>query len=198
MMSACKQYGVKVMLSQAVEELLSKQARNKLRHLDTVYVKGSNVEQRIYTYDARHEGVDFFLFERSPDQADLDADAYTPAIWDTDQDLKSMRQHVTDEFLETFHRGVELYIQGKWKEAVEKMQNADDLMFEEVVEQGFVEYINEDLGEYGKVTQTSREEIERLKEEYGDGASKCLIKYMQNRDCIPPPEWHGVRQLMSK
>ena len=50
MMSACAQYGVKVLLSQAVEELLSKTARSKLRHLDTVYVKGSNVSQRIYTY----------------------------------------------------------------------------------------------------------------------------------------------------
>lgn len=72
MMSACKQYGVKVLLSQAVEELMSTTARSKLRHLDTVYVKGSNVAQRIYTYDARHEGVDFFLFERSPDQADIE------------------------------------------------------------------------------------------------------------------------------
>jgi hypothetical protein len=198
MMSACKQYGVKVMLSQAVEELLSKQARSKLRHLDTVYVKGSIVEQRIYTYDARHEGVDFFLFERSPEQADQDADAYTPAIWDTDQDLKSMRQHVTDEFVETFHSGVELYIQGNWKEAVVKIQRADDLMYEEVVEQGFVEYMNEDMGEYGRVTQTSIEEIERIKEEYGDGASKCLVQYMLKRDCVPPPDWNGVRQLMSK
>jgi hypothetical protein len=100
MMSACKQYNVTMMLSQAVEELLSKQgecnmdclwkcfltirpsyssaaiastsdlttggiwydwidslARSKLRHLDTVYVKGSIVEQRIYTYDARHQGA---------------------------------------------------------------------------------------------------------------------------------------------
>jgi hypothetical protein len=146
----------------------------------------------------RPVGVDYFLFEKSPEQADLDADAYSPAIWDTDQDLKSMRQHVTDEFMETFHRGVELYIQGNWKEAVEKMKLADDLMFEEVVEQGFVEYMNEDLGEYGRVTKTSREEIERIKEEYGDGASKCLIQYMMKRDCVPPPDWIGVRQLMSK
>lgn len=197
-MSACKQYGVKVLLSQAVEELLSKEARSKMRHLDTVYVKGSNVEQRIYTYDARHEGVDFFLFERSPDQADKESDTYNPSIWENDQDLKSMRQHVTKEFMQTFSAGVDKYLEGKWKEAIRKFQKAENLMFEEVVEQGYVEYMNEDLGEYGKITCTSREEIDRLKEEFGDGASRCLIQFMQKYDGIPPPDWHGVRHLTSK
>ena len=41
MMSACKQYRLAILLSQAVEELLSKECRSKLRHVDTVYVKGS-------------------------------------------------------------------------------------------------------------------------------------------------------------
>jgi hypothetical protein len=198
MMSATKQYGVKVLLSQAVEELLSKQARSKLRHLDTVYVKGSNVEQRIYTYDARHEGVDFFLFERAPDQADIEAEAYTPAVWDTDQDLKAMRQHVSDEFMHVFHKGVEQYLEGNWKSAVGTLQKADDLMFEAVLEQGYVDYVSEDLGEYGKNTQLAKEELNRLKEEFGDGASKCLIHFMLKRGGVPPTDWHGVRHLMSK
>lgn len=198
MMSACKQYGVKVLMSQAVEELLSKTARSKLRHLDTVYVKGSNVEQRIYTYDARQEGVDFFLFERSPDQAFLEAESYTPAVWETDQDLKSMRQHVTDEFMVQFRLGVEEYIEGNWRKAVEMLEAADDIMLNNVIEQGYVDYITEDQGEYGKATTSSMEELARLKSEYGDGACKSLIHYMQRRDCVPPNDWHGVRQLMSK
>jgi Adenylate and Guanylate cyclase catalytic domain len=198
MMSACKQYGVKVLLSQAVEELLSKTARSKLRHLDTVYVKGSNIDNRIYTYDARHEGVDFFLFERSPDQAFLEAEAYSPAIWDTDQDLKSMRQHVTDDFMIKFRDGVEQYLEGHWKQAAQHLEEADNIMFETVIEQGYVDYITEDLGEYGKATTSSAAEREQLKNEYGDGPCKCLIQYMQRRDFIPPPDWHGVRHLMSK
>lgn len=198
MMSACRQYGVKVLLSQAVEELLSREARSKMRHLDTVYVKGSNVEQRIYTYDARHEGVDFFLFERSPDQADAEADAYNPSIWENDQDLKSMRQHVTEEFMTTFRAGMEKYLEGNWDEAIRKFLKSETLMFEAVVDQGFVEYMNEDLGEYGKITCSTRDEIDQLKEEYGDGASRCLIQFMQKRDGVPPADWHGVRHLMSK
>lgn len=45
MMSASKQYGVTLLMSQAVEELMSRAAREKLRHLDTVYVKGSSVRE---------------------------------------------------------------------------------------------------------------------------------------------------------
>ena len=199
MMSACKQYGVKVLLSQAVEELLSKPARSKLRHLDTVYVKGSAVDQRIYTYDARHEGVDFFLFERSPEQADIEAESYAPSIWDTDQDLKSMRQHVTDEFQKKYHEGLHEYLEGNWKTAIRLLQEADNMMFEEVVEAGYVDYMSEDLREYGRATtKTSKDELARLKNEFGDGASKCLVNFMQRRDAIPPSDWHGVRHLMSK
>merc|ERR1739838_572988 len=47
MMSATKQYGINILLSQAVEELLSDQAKAKMRHVDTVTVKGSSVKQRI-------------------------------------------------------------------------------------------------------------------------------------------------------
>jgi Adenylate and Guanylate cyclase catalytic domain len=198
MMSACKQYGVKVLLSQAVEELLSKPARSKLRLLDTVYVKGSAVDQRIYTYDARHEGADFFLFERSPEQADIEAEGYSPAVWETDQDLRSMRQHVTDEFMNTFQKGVEQYLAGEWKAAVTTLKTADNLMFEAVLEQGYVDYITEDHGEYGKLTKLAQAEVTRLKNEFGDGACKCLIQYMERRNCEPPEDWHGVRHLMSK
>jgi len=198
MMSACKQYGVTILLSQAVEELLSRNARNKLRHLDTVYVKGSSVKQRIYTYDCRFDGVDFFLFERSPEQSDAEAAAYSPNIWETDQDLRSMRQHVTDEFMELFHRGVEKYLEGEWKEAANCLQDADDLMLRAVIEEGYVDYKADDLD--GKLfdREASGEEITRIRNEFGDGACKCLVQYMKRRKCVAPSDWNGVRALMSK
>jgi class 3 adenylate cyclase len=197
MMSACKQYGVKVLLSQAVEELLSKAARAKLRHLDTVYVKGSKVDQRIYTYDMRSEGVDFFLFERSPEQADIEAEAYTPGIWDTDQDLKAMRQHVTEDFMDLFRKGVEHYIEGEWKQAVQALQDADNMMLEAVLEEGWIDYNIDDMGDIFDRHNPNEEAI-RIRNEFGDGACKNLIQYMERRNCEPPPGWHGVRKLMSK
>ena len=95
MMSATKQYGVYILLSQAVQKLLSSDAQDKLRHIDTVTVKGSSVQQRIYTYDAKVRS-DFFLYSKTESQADLDSDRYSPAIWNTDQDLVAMRNHICD------------------------------------------------------------------------------------------------------
>jgi len=198
MMSATKQYGVTILLSQAVEELLSRQARDHLRHLDTVYVKGSSVAQRIFTYDARYDGADFFLFDRSPEQADRDAENYTSMIWNTDQDLKAMRQHVTDEFMEKFKEGLDLYLEGDWPAAVELLQKADELMIETIMEEGYVDYDLRGLEQEVFNRKTSNEEVIRIRNEFGDGACKCLIQYMQRRKCKPPEKWEGVRHLMSK
>ena len=198
MMSATKQYGVTILLSQAVEKLLSTAARSKLRHLDTVKVKGSNVAQQIFTFDARHETVDFFLFERTPDQADAEAEAYTTQVWEMDQDLNAMRQHVSDEFMHKFKEGVDLYLEGKWKTAVEKLKDADDIMIETVLESGYVDFdYIDDLGQILNRNNKS-EEVERARIEIGDGACKCLIHYMERRNCIPPKDWRGVRALNIK
>lgn len=198
MMSATKQYGVTILLSQAVEELLSKPARARLRHLDTVFVKGSSVAQRIFTFDARHEGVDFFLFERSPEKADRDAELYNDKIWETDQDLRSMRQHVKDEFMERFREGVEQYLDGKWKLAIENLAAADDMMIQTVIEEGYIDFDPEELGDDIFDRSIRDEEIVRIRTEYGDGACKCLINYMERRNGIPPKDWVGVRKLDSK
>jgi len=196
MMSACKQYGVSILLSQAVEELLSQPARSKLRHLDTVTVKGSSVKQRIFTYDARHVGVDFFLFERSPDQADLDSDRYTPNIWNIDQDLKAMRQHITEDFEEVFKDGRRKYLSGNWKEAIECFREADKIMITTMIEEGYLEF---NLSSARVLSNDNEnEETIRLRQEMGDGPCRCLISFMEREGGTPPKNWKGYRPLTSK
>ena len=202
MMSASKQYGATILLSKAVEKLLSKPCRNKLRHLDTVYVKGSAIKQAIYTYDARYTGVDFFLLERTPDQADNESDSYTPAIWNRDQDLMAMRRHVTDEFLETYHRGVKHYLEGNWREAYDIFEQADDVMIQTVLEEGYIEIADDEVLETLEArildkTDTG-EDVVKLRQEFGDGASRTLMAYIQCRNFEAPEDWDGVRQLFSK
>lgn len=198
MMSASKQYGVTILLSKAVEELLSRTCRKKLRHLDTVYVKGSKVKQEIFTFDARYRGVDFFLLERTPEQADMDAESYTPNIWEHDQDLRAMRQHVSDEFMELFHLGVKLYLGGKWKEAYNTLERANDLMMETILEDGYLEYDMEELEGRLFEKNDKSEDIVRVRNELGDGACRVLMNYMERRKLRPPDDWDGVRQLSSK
>jgi len=196
MMSACKQYRVSILLSQAVQELMSSTARSKLRHLDTVTVKGSSLKQKIYTYDARHKGVDFFLFSRSDEQADLDAESYSPRIWETDMDLRAMRQHVTEDFLVEFTKGRDYYLQGHWPEAIKHLERADEIMVENVMDLG---YIEEELNELQNRIMDGEERAEDdLRSETGDGPSRCLIIFMKNAGGKAPKDWKGYRPLQQK
>ena len=198
MMSATKQYGVTILLSKAVEELLSRNCRTKLRHLDTVYVKGSNVKQDIFTYDARHQGVDFFLIERTPIQADIDAESYTPNIWDNDQDLKAMRQHVSEEFMELYRLGVKYYLAGDWQEAYSHLEKADNKMIETILDEGYIEI---DFDEYsGDIFDRNdqSEDVVRLRQDLGDGGCRVLMSFMKGKNLVAPLDWDGVRKLSSK
>lgn len=198
MMSAAKQYGVTILLSKAVEKLLSKNCRKKLRHLDTVYVKGSNVKQDIFTYDARFQGVDFFLLERTPEQADVEAEAYNPNIWDQDQDLRAMRQHVSDSFMDTYNLGMKQYLGGNWPEAYKCFEKADIIMIERVLEDGYLEIDADELD--GRIfdMKDQSDEIVRIRQELGDGACRALMHYMERRNLKAPKDWDAVRQLYSK
>jgi hypothetical protein len=198
MMSACKQYGVSILLSQAVQELMSDTARSKLRHLDTVTVKGSSLKQRIFTYDARHKGVDFFLFSRSDEQADLDSDRYSVNVWNSDQDLRAMRQHVTEDFEKEFNKGRDAYLSGDWTKAMKHLESANEIMVENVMDQGYIQDEMNELQNRILDGEDARAAEEELRTETGDGPCKCLISYMEKRKAIPPDDWKGVRPLTSK
>jgi len=197
MMSACKQYRVFVLLSQDFEELLSKEARGSLRHIDTVTVKGSSVAQRIYTYDVRHNGVDFFLLDRTEEGADKEADQYSPEIWSRDQDLKAMREHITPEFNEAFQEGLRNYLDGQWNIAVPKLREANEILVRNVVDDGNIV----EVAMYGNKILDPKDQTEnvvRLRHEIGDGPCAALIAHMEKTDCLPPNDWEGVRPLMNK
>lgn len=199
MMSACKQYNVTIMLSQAVQELMSDVARTKLRHLDTVTVKGSSVKQKIYTYDARPKGVDFFLYSRSEEQADVDAERYTPQIWNTDQDLKAMRQHITDDFISEFNQGRKAYLQGDWPKAISKLERANEIMVETALEEGYLEDEFDALQSRLMDDDDARIAEEELKRENGDGPSLLLVDFMRKtNNGIAPKGWDGWHPLTRK
>lgn len=196
MMGAAKQYGVSIMFSQAVQELMSDVARSKLRHLDTVTVKGSLLKQKIYTYDARYKGVDFFLKSRSDEQADYDAERYAPSTWNTDPDLTAMRQHVTDDFLQVYAEGRKAYIAGDWPTAISNFEKANEIMMETVFEEGYLENELEEL--QLQAGNDQRAAAEALKRETGDGPSLLLIAYMKSHNGEAPPDWEGWHPLTRK
>jgi hypothetical protein len=193
MMSACKQYDVTIMLSQSVQELMSDVAQTKLRHLDTVTVKGSSVKQKIFTYDARARGVDFFLHSRSDKQADSDAERYSPSMWNTDPDLISMRQHVTDDFLKAFKDGHKAFLLGDWSLAIEKLEQANNIMFQTAIDDGYLEDEFDALN-----LQAGKEVPDLLKRDNGDGPSMCLLNFIKSHNGVAPKDWDGWHPLIRK
>lgn len=188
MMSACKHYGVTILLSEAVQELMSEAARTKLRNVDRVTVKGSIRIQKIFTYDARHKGADFFLFSRSDDLADLDAEQYVPSIWNTDQDLQAMRHHVTDDFETEFAAGMKAYYAGDWQSAIKLLSNANEIMIEAAMEEG---YLHDEMDD-----SPDRKELYRNFTQ--DGPCRYLVDFMKSKKGIAPDGWDGWHPLLSK
>lgn len=187
MMSATKQYGVNFLLSQAVQKLLSENCQNKLRHVDTVTVKGSSVQQRIYTYDAKVR-KDFFLYGKTKSKEDVDSDRYTPAIWNIDQDLLAMRNHICDEFTELFNRGRDEYLSGNWHTAIKFLKSANKIMVQQAVEEGYG----------GSESLWKDDDDAEDRQSHGDGPCQRLIAYMQDLGGEAPKDWDGYRPLTSK
>jgi hypothetical protein len=186
------------LLSKAVERLLSKNCRKKLSHLDTVYVKGRNVKQVIFTHGARFQGVDFFSLEQTADQADLEADMYNPNIWDQSQDLQAMRQQVSDAFRDVYHLGVKQYLAGNLEEAYKNFLAANSLMIETVLEDGYLEIDVDDIKDLIFNLENKDEDIVRLRIELGNGACRILMIFMKRRNLTPASDWDAVRHPFSK
>jgi hypothetical protein len=197
MMCATKQYKLAILVSHAVYEMLSPQAKKMMRHIDTVFVKGSKKKQQIYTFDARHQGVDFFLNKRSNVNADKEADSYTPDIWNKDQDLREMRSHITKDFEKKYAAGLEQYLKGNFRDSVKLLKEADEIMIENVVYDGRLEGVNA-VGDKLLDSNSNDEEVYHLRKEIGDGPCHTLVAYMEKENCEAPFDWKGVRQLTSK
>jgi hypothetical protein len=172
MMMAAKQYKVAILITQGMEELLSSPAKKVMRHLDTVFVKGSKVPQRVYTYDARREGVR----NRADHAADEEAENYSETIWTNDADLRDMRSHVSPEFETSYSMGLQQYLIGNFKEALAHFVEANDIMEKNDV----------------------KNDLPLREEELGDGPCQTLIEYIEKENFVAPPGWDGVRKLTNK
>lgn len=100
--------------------------------------------------------------------------------------------------MQTFKDGVDLYLEGKWEAACMTLAEADNIMIRTVLEEGYIDLDNENIEDQIFDENCDDEDVMIVRSAFGDGACRCLIQYMQRRNCTPPDDWHGVRQLMSK
>lgn len=197
MMAACKQYNLTILFTENFADLLSTEANNVIRHIDTVTVKGSSEPVRIYTYDARHKGNDFFLNKRSEKDADKDAMNCSSSIWKTDADLREMRSHISPEFLNAYQTGLYQYLNGSFEDAAKSLRFANELMIESVIDDGKIS-VASSLGSKLLDPDSTDYEVQCFRKEFGDGPCQALIAFMESKNFKKPIDWRGVRKLTSK
>lgn len=115
---------------------MTPEAQSYCRKLDVVTVKGSSVPIPIFTYDTHQDQI--FPRLRTPKYSNLDlaevlkrqADDYDVLIWENDLDLVQLRRLATQEFLETYRKGLDYYLAGDWQKAKEMLQKSNEMMKE--------------------------------------------------------------------
>lgn len=182
--AATKQFGVSILVSEKVRELLREPLRSMMRQMDCVKVKGSDVDLSIFTIDL--EIGEYFYLEKEQDidltgiekkrerlrmrkKRDLlrskffSGDMDTKQLVNNDEDIQLMRKRFTNEFYREWSFGLNAYFRGEWKLAKEKLTKTLHFIPDKV-----------------------------------DKPSQVLLKYMEDHNFVAPSDWKGVRSLIDK
>jgi len=176
--AATKQYGVPLLISGHVYQMLSNYVKKYCREIDTVTVKGSVLPIKLYTVDVntqalrpkecKYEKIESGqkratrLKKRKAFHEDILKGRKTSRmLYASDKDLDLMRAGISTAFLRQFEKGYKYYIDGDWFYASECFKKA-------------------------------------LVLSPNDGPTFTLLQYMEMHKTIAPPTWQGYRMLTEK
>ena len=178
--AATKQYGVPILISGVMYQLVTIETKGRLRWIDRVKVKGSKTPVDLYTPDLR---VDTLIPEQQKEiqvedkaaqrlfmQEQRDAlkngvlkdRVRVSYLYKEDPDLQELLRLPDTDFREKWKSGFDLYIQGNWPEAKQLLLQAEEAM------------------------------------ERRDGPCRTLLGVMAEHGDVAPRDWEGCRELTEK
>lgn len=185
---ATKQFGVHVLISGMVYDLLSKEIQILMREVDCVELKGSKLAMHLWTYDMdlsnlelRHDpklteeklkNYEVLKKERMIEyRKDLkyfhkqfyDGKISGMAMFLSKKSVIDVHRKFTKEFYDAWKSGYSLYIDGKWPEARPFFEKTVDLL-----------------------------------PDYHDKPSEVILGFLKAANYEKPVYWNGVRHLTSK
>ncbi|PFH32137.1 adenylate and guanylate cyclase catalytic domain-containing protein [Besnoitia besnoiti] len=178
--AATKQYGVYILISNELYDIMSPQAQLNCRQIDRATVKGSQVPLGLYTVDldpgrlsvvrqppngacAQRQNKSRQRQQRNLQKQKLwSSRTSISAMFETDPDIVTMREHLTKEFLTTFRRGFSHYQAGEWYRAREILIKTQFMLGVE------------------------------------DVPSTVLLRFMASHEFVAPADWRGFRELVEK
>lgn len=172
--TATVQYGVDILFSEVVYNLLSTKAKDRCRKLDVVMVKGSVAPIGIFTLDLNNEphpapeghqpGEVITTGEISKESLFSKG---VKMMFEMDQDVCRMQEGITAEFHNQWRQAFHLYINGAWSLAHDQLQRCSSIRMNQGAENG-------------------------------DGPAECLLAYLAALDYTAPEDWDGCRRLEAK
>lgn len=179
--AATRQFGVPLLISGELHDLLSVQIQLIMREVDCVMVKGSKVPTRLFTCDVSINSIPPLSAEESlaglsASEAKVElrrqrdyllkaAVSKQREVWrlfDTDPQLVAMRSSVSLRFVDLHRQAYGAYTKGDWTQAKQLMQDAMDVKWEL------------------------------------DGPSRALMGFMEEHGFRAPADWAGFRALTEK
>jgi hypothetical protein len=176
--AATKQYGVSMLVSGELHDVLSDDIKKICREIDTVTVKGSKQPMRLLTVDIDVDGLvekkDPYLtmnLNQKKKHRDQEKKEFLEKIdrgskntWDLfsqDKDFREMRKTFNKKLVKKFSEGYQKYIKGDWA-------TAEDLF------------------------------SQCLRINPKDGPTLTLKAYIEELNGRPPLNWNGFRELTEK
>ncbi|CAG9328862.1 unnamed protein product [Blepharisma stoltei] len=178
--AATKQFGVPILISNALFHICSNVTKTNMRKIDRVTVKGSKEPIELFTCDLDLEALtpvpEVTLSGAEAKQARVLAriardklrsqaksgEYPIHLLWNDDPDLKAMKENIPKTFLGEFTRALEYYFAGKWDKAIEGFTN-----------------------------------VQKLKGGH-DGPCETLLNFMKEEGNRAPAGWPGYRELHDK
>ena len=170
--TATRQFGLSLLISGVLYDLLTDDMKSICRYIDCVTVKGSELPLDLYTIDlnlnispqkekniiiaSNKEKKSIFNEKKMK----FEYGAVTPIILEKESYMELIRQR-SFEFNDSWKNGIECYKSGDWKNANMYFQTCS-------------------------------------KVDPNDGPTKILLDYIRNRKLKAPVGWKGVRELTSK
>ena len=128
-----KIYGVPLLISGALFDVFSDDVKKYCRHIDTVIIKGNSEPVRLYTSDCEFgefmpsknldRSKQFFRKKKRLLKKELDKrNITTGKIFQQSRELNLMRKAFTEEFFDSFDKGLKSYLLGNWEQAKQELE----------------------------------------------------------------------------
>ena len=175
--TATRQFGVSLLISGVLYEKLTPEMKEICRFIDCVKVKGSEYPLNLYTIDLN--------YSITPQKS-------TKILIVSNKEKKKIfaeKKENLNAMIEEYGNVTSIMFEKESYKELIKPKNPE-----------FTELWNDGMDNYQKGDWINAKKCfeECLKIESKDGPGNTLLRYLNDNKCVPPKNWEGVRELLSK